>query len=754
MPYAKNYLLFLLLAVIFIGCQGEKISGIPLKGEVKNFRGKPVIHINNGPEAPMLYALTDVPGGRWSWEEVPQHNIQQFCEQGIRLFQLDLFLEQVWLKNQKIDVSLARKQVQGVLDVCPNAAIFFRFHLNPPAWWMSQHPEESVVYDGALPKLDTLIGFSRILQADPRNPIRASMASSKWRDITNEKLRKFCRLFSKTPEGNALVGIQVAYGIYGEWHQWGLHQYEADFSAPMTVHFQNWSKLKYQKLEIIRKAWGDSSIIFSEVTVPDTKRRSEVSLGVFRDPIIDQKVIDYYKCQHELIAENIIEFCKTVKSSWPRPIITGAFYGYFFSVFNRQAAGGHLALQAILKSEYIDYLGGPQVYYPEEGNLPGEPYRSRCLNHSILLNEKLWLDEYDQEPRRTWPYISIHDNREAYQKILAENISMLRRSAAFPLLKGQGLWFYDFGPAGMHLNKRNQYNSQAGTSGYWDNPAYLDQIKQLKSFADQLLHEEYQSPADVLVIYDTESIFYLPSTKQLPCPITEQVINWSTLALHYSGCLFDQIHLDDLKKVDLDNYKVVVFMNTFLLNEGEKSYIKTTIANNDRQLVWIYAPGYLDGKKADINFISQVTGISLDTFHSNNVPEIIIDNEFVSQSSQKGKGKYSPIFYINDEKAENFGWYKHKKVSGLGSRQYEHYKTWYSGVPITDYRIFRKIFKQADVNLYAQGKDIVYGNNNYLLYHTVNKGKKNINYQGKTYQFDFQKAPATKFLNLQNGEIW
>ena len=346
-----------------------------------------------------------------------------------------IFAGDLWTENQQIDVSLARKQVQGVLNVCPKAAIFFRLHLNPPEWWMNQFPEESVAYDSVQAFPDTLLGFSRTLASDPRNPRRASMASSKWQNSTSQKLREFCQLFSKTPEGSALAGVQVAYGIYGEWHQWGLHQYEADFSESMRLQFQEWLELKYQEVEKIRIAWGDSTVLFTEITIPTTKDRMQSRLGLFRHPIEDRRIIDYYKCQHELIAQNIIEFCKTIKNAWPRPIITGTFYGYFFSVFNRQAAGGHLALQKVLKSEYVDYLSGPQVYYPEEGNLPGEPYRSRCLNHSILLNGKLWLDEYDQQPRRTWPYLSIHDNRKAYQKIAQEKYFNAAQKCCLSTLK-------------------------------------------------------------------------------------------------------------------------------------------------------------------------------------------------------------------------------------------------------------------------------------------------------------------------------
>ncbi len=734
---------------------GSIILPAPVSAKVKAYQGKPTIHLDGVPVSPVMYGLTDVPGGRWSWEEVPQHNIKMFCEQGIELFQLDVSLEQMVLENGKVDISLARRQVQGVLNVCPNARVFFRLHLNPPGWWMDQHPEESVAYDSVPALADPNIGFTRSLQADARNPIRPGMASSKWKEWATQKLALFCRLFSKVPEGNVLAGIQVAYGIYGEWHQWGLHLYEADFSKAMTLYYRNWLTEKYGRVENLQAAWGNAEIDFSEVVIPNTPARMKTSAGMFRHPVKERTIIDYYECQHELVADNIIHFCKKIKETWPRPIITGTFYGYFFSVFNRQAAAGHLALQKVLNSPDVDYLSGPQVYYPEEGYQPGEPYRSRSLIHSVLLHGKLWLDEFDQQPRRSWPYLSTYDNRERYNQIVQENISTLQRSVLFPLLRGQGLWFYDFGPAGMHLNTRNQRNSQAGTTGYWDNPQYLEEIGKLKAFADQFLHQPYTSRADVLAVYDTESIYYMPSTKESPCPITEHLINWSTLALYYAGCLFDPIHLDDLDKVDLKQYKAVVFMNTFLLNEAERSLITDKVAKDNRHLIWTYAPGYLNEKNVSVNLISAITNIKLDTLRSDSIPTITLDSTFVECPAQMAKGKYAPVFYINDENVKVLGHYKEKALAGFGYQRASDHTSWYAGLPITDFRIFQEIFKNAGVTLYTMDKEIIYGGGDHLMYHTTEKGQKTFEHDGQQYNLEFTEVPATKLLNLSTGkEFW
>ena len=112
-------------------------------------RGRPTLLVNGEPEISFFYALTDVPGGRWSWEELPRHNIAAFHRAGFRLFQLDIFLEHLWFPSGRIDVSLLKRQIRGVLEVAPDAAVMVRFHMNPPTWWVDLHPEEMVSYNEA-----------------------------------------------------------------------------------------------------------------------------------------------------------------------------------------------------------------------------------------------------------------------------------------------------------------------------------------------------------------------------------------------------------------------------------------------------------------------------------------------------------------------------------------------------------------------------------------------------------------------------
>jgi len=301
----------------------------PRSSTVEMRDGRPTIVINGEPRLPMIHALTDVPSGRWSWEELPQHNIQNFCDRGVRLFQLDLFLEHVWPAEGEFNIDKARKQIAGVQEVCPEASVVFRFHVRAPKWWKHQHPEEWVAYADTNYVSEQKYGLLRIIEHDNRPVRRVSMASEKWRTEATEKLRRFLREFADTPEGNALAGIQVANGVYGEWHNWGFYHSEPDVSAPMEKAFQEWLREKYDTNAALQDAWNDPEATFESAAVPNMEARA--TSGIFRSLDQERRVIDYYECVHQVVADNIIHFSQVVKEEWPRPIITGTFYGYYFS---------------------------------------------------------------------------------------------------------------------------------------------------------------------------------------------------------------------------------------------------------------------------------------------------------------------------------------------------------------------------------------------------------------------------------------
>lgn len=718
----------------------------PLSASVEWIRERPLIVLNGEPHLPMVHALTDVPSGRWSWEELPQHNIRNFCRCGVRLFQLDLFLEHVWPDADTFDIGLARRQIAGVLEVCPEAAVIFRFHLRPPRWWLKQHPEEWVMYADTGYAEEQEYGLLRIIEHD-NNPVRrVSMASKKWREAVTPQFERFLKELAATPEGNALAGVQVANGVYGEWHNWGFFDNEPDVSEPMAGAFREWVREKYGTEAALQRAWNNPLASFESVQPPSMAGRA--TTGIFRDPSTERAVIDFYTCMHQVVAGNILHFARVLKATWPRPIIAGTFYGYFFSTFGRQAAGGHLQLQRLLESPDLDYLSGPQAYEPEAVEL-GDPYRSRSLITSIRLHRKLWLDEMDVEPKI--PILKDTD----YRRRLQESVADVRRNTAFSYTKGMGLWYYDFNISGVDLD--GYTHPMSGSQGNWDHPVVMQQIALMKRlFEERAFNTPYRSEADVLFVYDTDSFYHTASLKNAD-PVSSTLIDYLTLAAFRSGVIFDPIHLDDLPRIDLAPYRVVVFGNAFLISDAERRFIHEKVATGGRQLIWFYAPGYLheDSGDAALRHTAFLTGFSLKPETLDAPPEVRFSPESAGGMAYSlGDSPIHPLLAIEDPEAEVHARFTATGDAAIARKDFPGHTAWFVSLPPKETEPVRFLLDQCGAHRYGEPDAFFYGGGGVLVLHSITGGTRQITLRdGRSFTLDLPEGPATVLLDSQSGQV-
>jgi hypothetical protein len=703
----------------------------PKSGTVKVHNGRPTIFINDQPVSPVFYAPTHAYGGRWSWEEVPQRNISNFCQLGVKLFQVDLYLEDIWKKgSDTLDMVRARKQVSGVLEVCPEASIVVRVHVNAPFWWNDQNPDEMIGYlDGPVDQIAYGAPMNNE-DGDPDRPVRASLASKKWKRESGEKLAEFCRKLSQTREGASVIGIHVSGGVYGEWHYYGYPAHTADNGKVMTSYFREWLKNKYKNLETLKKAWSDPSATFENAAIPDTTKRIKTSFGILRNPAKEMNVIDYYTCQQEVVADDIEYFCKIVKDNWPRPVIVGVFYGYFFMTFSRQASGGHLFIERILNSPYIDYLSAPQSYWWASMN-GGGPGHSRGVIESAILHGKLWLDEVDNGHLQNG---LKSDVTHVTSTTDTQYVSIIRRSALHPLVRGEGFWYYDFG-----LTK---------SRGWWDNPDYLKNIKEEVDFFKNRVNVPYKSEADVLFVWDQESFYYV--TDQWT-PLSFNFLDQETAEAYHSGAVMDHIYVFDLPKANLTQYKAVVFMNVWKLTAAQKDFINKNVYKDGRTIIWHYLPGVTDGKKMSTDFVSPLIKMKIEAFKPEGKPSVTIrlNNQEFKYDLEK---HLDPAIEITDKTVEPLGTFNGTQKVMLARKKFTDHTIIYSAVALHDGKFFSQIFKESGCHIWNESGDVTMAGSGLFWVHTVEGGKRELKLKnGKVINIELPKYSTTLF-NSETGQ--
>lgn len=686
------------------------ISAQPAKtARVTVNNGKPTLFVDNQPVSPHFYSLTHAYGGRWSWEEVPQRNLKLFCEQGIRLYQLDLYFEDIWYKNaDTLDIAKARKQVRGLLEVCPDASVVIRVHVNAPFWWNEANPDERVEFaNGPVDNRPYGPPYNNE-DGDTDRPFRASLASLKWRHESGNKLIEFCRRMADTPEGKSVIGIHVSGGVYGEWHNWGFIANDPDVGKPMTNYFRNWLRNKYKTNAALQKAWKNTKYTLDNATVPDTSERNFTSDGIFRDPQKEQRTIDYFTAQQEVVAEDIEYFTKLVKDTWPRPCIVGVFYGYFHMTFCRQAAGGHLFIERILNCPTIDYLSAPQSYW-SDAQLAGGSGNSRGVIESGLLHGKLWLDEVDNGHIQKATTIDPVRNTGKYDPTY---IPVIRRSALYPLMRGIGMWYYDFGTR--------------ASFGWWDNPVYLKNIKEEKALFDKKVSEPYQPVADVLIVWDQESFYHV---KNGWTPICYNMIDDAFEQVLRAGASTDQIYLFDLDRANLKRYKAILFMNVFKITDNQRKFIREKVATDGRTVIWNYLPGYTNGTVNSFEFVKEVTGFDITPITLNQTPAVNIPSLQVNYEFQS---PVMPLAVITDKKAETLGTLTGRSDVVIAKKQGKNHTAIFATLPLHDSNLFRNLFRTAGCHIYNEANDFTYANSGLIMLHTKDGGKRTLHLKNGT----------------------
>ena len=589
------------LAVLSGGAFGEPAP--PVAGpvtEVRTHLGRPTFFLNDAPYTKPLFA-TYVP---------TEHYYKQMASIGIELFNFQTNCAEdpyghgtpTWPAPDRWDFSQMDARASAILAAKQDAYILPRIYIEAPEWWRAQHPE-------ALQRLDHggstyLPGFAPGVVAEGRT--YGSIASPVWREAMAGALRKTVEHMLQAPWGGRVFGFELAALATEEWYPWSCNQQQlSGYEPAMATAFRAWLKAKYDTDAKLRAAWKNAEITLDAAEVPSKAMRMGDRSKTFRDPAREMPVIDFYLFYSDLVADTIDYFARVVKEATNRTKVVGAFYNYFYE-FNANAEFGHNAGGRLLRSRNIDFVCAPPSYYERKLGSGVECYRRPHL--SGTLHGKLWFHDNDLAsflfPKIMAKVGNVSEETiRHHMEILAvtdtpeESVWLFERAAGFTLCEGLYESFFD-----LH-------------GGYYDDPRLLDGMKRIADTLQKAANVDRSSVAQILVVADEASAAYGSFQIESVGDTYPNRINRALLAhqptLIRCGAPFDAVYLDDLASVDLDRYKLVVFLNTYHMDDATRALVDARLKRGGRTLVWCYAPGYFTGSEASDEAMSRLTGITL-----------------------------------------------------------------------------------------------------------------------------------------------
>ena len=703
-----------------------------MKAEIKEYGGIPTLFLDGRPDPALIFYCSTGVSREERFRDFAHAGVSIFtCEAGSSRSNIvyeppeEVRLSGTWTGPEsfdydRVDEAMTQK-IEWLAHICPKPLFLLRLSINPPAWWLEQHPNDVLRrWDGSC-KMDLREG------AGCATPTYPSYASEAWRRDGAEALRRFVEHIRSKPYGDNVIGYHLAAGNCGEWFYMGTHEgYIHDYSEPQIREFRKWLEQKYGKVLRLREAWHTDDVDFETALPPSPEKRTNPTKLNFLDPAVSQDVIDFNIFHSYMVADAIAHFCGAVKEASNGELLAGAFYGYILrDPFRVQREGdcpwavgpmtiGHLCLQRILSSPSVDFLCAPSRYGKFARTIGTGYGHLPALTESVKMHGKLWLDENDYRTHLVPSGGKDQDIRVGKTDNLRDTISIQKREFSNVLCNAVGMWW-------MHM----------GNPRWFDEPEIMQAIEKMMVIGERRLRFDCNSVAETAVIVDTDSM----------CGnIRNDTFANFKPEIGHMGTPFDWLSFEDI--TNARPYKLYIFLNAYYLDDQKRQMVDAVVHQAERTVVWLHAAGFGKTEFADEN-CRDLTGIRIVSRDEEYDPVIRIKNTAHSVTTGIEEGfsfqqgfPLGPVFHADDPEADALGIECKSGMPGLVAKERDGVKTVYCATRFIPARILRNIARWAGVHVYIKEDDGIYANKSFFCLHTNLSGEKTIRFPRKTDVYD------------------
>lgn len=611
----------------------------------------------------------------------------EFRDAGIKYH--TTILSSGWVGVNKFDYTLTDEILHALLSENPDIYYMPRVKLNVPPDWCRENPEETFVYFGGPREADKIKALACTNEQDwfgmkqKGYPVNGglndferpnhtnfgssialqSLSSEKWRADAAEALRRLMDHIDKTPYAKQIIGYHIAYGACGETTAWGSWVYDpyhvGDYGISALRNFKKFEEEKYGSIKAALAALKLSSE--NDIKPPDPTVRSgkKETLSNFMFHCGNSLLAaDYYEFLSVSNVDSIEHFCRTVKEHDP-DFFVGAFYGY--TAVGGCAHAGHLAIDRAIASPYIDFLSSPKGYHMCNAGQPG----GEQAPAQSIARKKIWLDEIDNKTH-------IDPRNRGEVKDFFETKTILWREVCKNLSRNGGFWFMDLG------------------EGSFSSPDIMSEIKKMTEFSREINKKEHKSISQVLLVKGDVA----KRKHSLSLELHQAIEYELQYRLTPIGAPVDFLRVSDLEEIDLSQYKMIVFGDTFYFEQGQIEKILSKLSP-DATIIWNYAPGVL---LPDFSYenVKSVCGIKV-------------------CECAKSESDHPALCICEEDDVKILDRYENGEIK-IASKVHKGRRNILAASPELETEDFRRFAEEAGVDFYAPGGVTVYADNRITSY--------------------------------------
>lgn len=466
---------------------------------------------------------------------------------GFRVHQLSFSCNDYEKSAGVYDFGALDRRIGRFLLKVPDARLILLVQLDFPQW-LKAHPDAVIGYGtGPINEGEKGVGDERVARV-----FRPSAASRDYREEVRRFLTEFGKYVRARAWGRRVIGVRPCWGIYTEWHQYGMYD-AADCGPAMTAAFRRWKNGLYAK-----------------ESVPTAEERKSPE-DFFLEPEKHRKLIDYYLCQANEIADFMLECGKTVKEALPGRL-AGMYYGYVLAVHPPE--GSNVLLEKVLSSPYVDFLSNPSMYNVQTRRAGGA-YYPRTIPASFHRYGKLSILEDDMRFHHLNGY--LRRGELICTATPQESEMTMRRDWLNRHFDGTGIQILD-----PSLSRKRPFS--------FDSPFVWKAIVDSRAALGKAGPRGTDSKNDVAVVVDWRERFKRPGdahTRRSANVVYAEVPPW----LFASGAAFDIMTLDDFLAQPEARYRKAVFLNCISPEPEMKVALRRRVSRKGFRSVWLlHAP--------------------------------------------------------------------------------------------------------------------------------------------------------------------
>ncbi len=468
--------------------------------------------------------------------------------------------EPTWHGPGNYDFSPFDRQVADLLGANPKADFLCMVDLNSPPW------------------------MQRRLRFDSHTDIGHAIHLPDWLAWTRDYLAAFLQ-HAESRYPDRIRAYVLAAGGTCEWQD----RTHGDESSAREAAFQKWC--------------GRNGHPVPE-RIPAKRVRDGSAHFMLRDPQEDAVSIRYWQFCSESIVDTIKHFVGEARKIIRPAAEIGVFYGYIIELAqHRHISDGYVAYERLLDTPGLDFLVAPGTYQ-DRGMGGGSGFMLPI--ETVRRHGFSYLHECDQRTstvnRKLSAHLSIPPSVAGFSDISwpgpAGAIAGIKREAALCLIERTSLWWFDM------------------WGGFYEGEGVMDAMRRAKEIWDEHAGAETKSVSEVLLVIDPESAYYFNETEPLMNAFILETRNkLNRLGAPFSICSFNDLEtLPHLRKA-----RLVIFANAVLLDDAKRKILQATVLKDGKTVLWLFAPGILDGKTYQPDRVKDLCGTAYGTEEWNRV---------------------------------------------------------------------------------------------------------------------------------------